>query len=94
MRTKTYKYYQDSGHGWLAVKRSELIKLGIIAEISSFSYERGKTVYLEEDNDLSLFFAKKLELNEDYNIEEKHVNGNSPIRFYPDFCLRIKEIPH
>ena len=29
MKNKIYKMYSDSGHGWLAVKRDELVKLGI-----------------------------------------------------------------
>lgn len=52
---KVYKYYQDAGHGWLAVKRSELVELGIANKITSYSYQRGKTVYLEEDCDMTTF---------------------------------------
>lgn len=46
------KYYTDPGHGWGAVKRQILEDLGIAKQISSFSYQKGKTVYLEEDCDL------------------------------------------
>jgi hypothetical protein len=52
---KVYKCYSDSGHGWLAVKRKELIDLGIANKISHYSYQRGATVYLEEDGDATLF---------------------------------------
>jgi hypothetical protein len=46
------KYYTDPGHGWGAVKRHVLEDLGIASQISRFSYQRGKTVYLEQDCDL------------------------------------------
>lgn len=48
--------HTDSQHGWLAVKRSILADLGILGEISRCSYQRGKTVYLEQDCDLTKFF--------------------------------------
>ena len=50
-------FYEDPGHGWLAVKRETLTRLGIADKISCYSYQRGKTVYLEEDCDASTFFA-------------------------------------
>ena len=56
MKTKTYSFYADTGHGWLKVSRMELIKLGIIDKISSYSYQRKDSVYLEEDCDLSVFY--------------------------------------
>lgn len=51
-----YKFYQDSGHGWLAVSKKELKDLGLNKLISQYSYMRGNSVYLEEDLDMSLFF--------------------------------------
>lgn len=47
--------YNDPSHGWLKVKRSLLIELGIDKDISRCSYQRGQYVYLEEDRDLDLF---------------------------------------
>ena len=35
---KKYRFYTDPGHGWLAVKRQELIDLDIIEKISGYSY--------------------------------------------------------
>ena len=46
---KTIVYYTDPGHGWFAVKRAELAQLGILGQVSHYSYQRGRTVYLEED---------------------------------------------
>jgi len=50
-----FNYYRDAGHGWVAVKKNILEKIGIADKITSFSYQRGKMAYLEEDCDLSLF---------------------------------------
>ena len=55
MKTRDLNFYTDPAHGWLEVKRSDLITLGIEDQISRFSYEQGARVYLEEDNDLSRF---------------------------------------
>ena len=54
---KTYIWAQDSGHAWLAVKRKELDVLGIADLITSCSYVKGSTVYLEEDVDAPCFIA-------------------------------------
>jgi hypothetical protein len=43
--------HSDPGHAWLAVKLSEIKMLGIETEISSYSYVKGKTAYLEEEID-------------------------------------------
>lgn len=50
-----FNYYRDDGHGWIAVKKNILEKIGIADEISKYSYQRGKMAYLEEDCDASLF---------------------------------------
>lgn len=87
---KTYKFYNDPGHGWLAVKRKELIELGVIGQISRYSYQRGGTVYLEEDGDASRFInayvAKGLCATvKDFPYESKYSEKNSPIRSYDSF---------
>lgn len=83
MKKPIYKFYSDAGHGWLAVKRSELVKLGIDGEISSHSYQNGNTVYLEEDSDASKFFTAYIAT---YGckpqIVEKESVDYSPIRNY------------
>jgi hypothetical protein len=50
-----YVWAQDAGHEWLAVKASELINLEIADKISTYSYVKGGTVYLEGDCDASEF---------------------------------------
>jgi hypothetical protein len=83
---KTYKFYADSGHGWLAVKIEELMQLGIITQISSYSYMRGATAYLEEDCDASLFFnAYKDKYGVYPKHDYRHTNNRSPIRNYDSY---------
>lgn len=50
-------FFQDGGHGWLRVARSELVQNGLEDKISSYSYQSrdGQFVYLEEDSDLATF---------------------------------------
>jgi hypothetical protein len=57
MKPKVYVLHTDPGHGWLAVKRRELKELGIADRITTYSYARGTTAYLEEDCDLATFFT-------------------------------------
>ena len=74
---KTYIWAQDAGHAWLAVKAGELVSLGIQDKISSYSYVKGSTVYLEEDCDFGLLYdacekmGVKLEWNE-IHIDDQH----------------------
>lgn len=55
--TKTYVVHSDPGHAWIAVPIKELFELGIQDKITSYSYIKGKSAYLEEDCDLSTFFS-------------------------------------
>jgi hypothetical protein len=85
MKTKFY-YYQDPGHGWVAVPVSLLEQLNIVGKISAFSYFRGRTAYLEEDCDLALFFeAYRAEFGVDPVLISKHTDKRSPIRSYARF---------
>ena len=94
---KTYKFYADPSHGWLAVKIEELMQLGIVTQISPYSYVRGATAYLEEDCDAVLFFnAYKDKYGVDPKHNYNHTDKTSPIRSYDrynrnkavDFALR------
>jgi hypothetical protein len=53
---KTYIWAVDAGHEWLAVKMNELVNLDIAHKITSYSYTKGGTVYLEGDCDAAVFF--------------------------------------
>lgn len=80
-------YFNDGGHGWFSVKREKLKSMGILDKISGFSYQKGKSVYLEEDCDASLFFNA---LTEEEKQSIKIINSyknRSPVRNYSRFSL-------
>lgn len=79
------KFYSDPGHGWGAVKRTVLFELGIADKISTFSYQKGGTVYLEEDCDLSVLIGAVKARGETIEFIEKSTNNRSPIRSYDYF---------
>lgn len=80
--------HSDSGHGWLGVK-IEMVKLSG-AEISPFSYQRGKTAYLEEDGDAPAFIKAIEAKGFKVFIEKRYTNRNSPIRSYASFSQEGK----
>lgn len=81
-----YKFYSDGRHGWVAVKRSELVELNILDKISGFSYQKGKTIYLEEDCDATIFINALKEKDITYTFNESY-RHSSPIRNYEHFQL-------
>lgn len=84
---KTFKFHSDPGHGWLAVKRQLLIDLGILNTISHCSFQKGKTIYLEEDCDAPKFLAAyKAKVGEDAVIKESG-KDNLAIRTYRNFTI-------
>lgn len=58
MKTQyTLRFTSDPGHGWLHVKRAlarEIMGSDFV-RLTQFSYQRGGTLYLEEDQDAFLF---------------------------------------
>jgi len=80
-----FLYYQDPGHGWVAVKRTLLQQLGIEDRITPYSYQRGGTVYLEEDRDFSTFHHAANAAGIEPNYLPKHTDKRSPIRSYERF---------
>lgn len=74
--------YSDPGHSWGKVKRSVLHNLGIADNISSYSYQRGEYVYLEEDCDLSALCMALNQRNTRIKFVEKHTDKDSRIRSY------------
>jgi len=85
MKTK-YIYHTDPGHGWIAVKRAELIRLNILDKITPYSYQKGKTVYLEEDCDANTFQKAKIIRKEKVEIIDSYKN-RTPIRYYESFAI-------
>lgn len=79
------KYYSDPGHGWIAIKRKLLKELNITDQISAYSYQRGNTVYLEEDRDAVILTKALAENKVVVEITAKHTNYRSPIRNYSHY---------
>jgi hypothetical protein len=79
------KYYTDPGHGWIAIKRKVLNDLEVADKITVFSYQKGQTVYLEEDCDAFLVMQKLSEKGITVTFDRKHTNNRSPIRNYNRF---------
>lgn len=92
LKKKIIQVYSDSGHAWAKVKRSELVSLLICEEISSFSYERGDYVYLEEDCDLGKYVDALRKYNDGIEIKfkENHTNKSSKIRGYHRYSSPTK----
>lgn len=91
MKVKNYKFYADAGHGWLAVKVQELHDLDIFEDITSFSYIKGATAYLEEAYDMYLFdkaYEAKHRTKVAYTY--KNVGDTSPIRSYERFPSKVR----
>jgi hypothetical protein len=57
LSNKTFRFYSDPGHGWIAVKVScmQAINPEMYKQISEYSYINGGTAYLEEDCDYQVF---------------------------------------
>jgi hypothetical protein len=82
-----YVFHEDPGHGWLEVDRHELSRFVPLSEISSFSYQKGGKVYLEEDCDAPLFLRALKESGVEYELEEKvYPTNDAPIRMFQRFC--------
>lgn len=84
MKQKNFIYYQDAGHGWIACRRALLQQLGIEQDITPFSYQRGGTVYLEEDCDASALVIALMNRNIKANFRRQY-RELSPIRKYEPF---------
>lgn len=85
-----FKIYADPGHAWAAVKRKFLVELGILEKITPYSYQRGDTVYLEEDCDAATFVnAYREKFGSTPLWDEKHTDNYSPIRSYDHFSLEV-----
>jgi hypothetical protein len=80
MKTRDLNFYTDPSHGWLEVKRSDLIALGIENQISRYSYEQGARVYLEEDNDMSRYMEAAAAAGWTIKTADFHNDAESFIR--------------
>lgn len=83
---RSFKFHSDAGHGWLAVKRDLIYKLKLDQIITRFSYQKGSTVYLEEDMDMTTFINAFTAANgyKPVIMDQPSVN-RSMIRSYESF---------
>ena len=82
MRKITLNIYNDPGHAWAKVSIDTLKRLGLINQISSYSYINKNHAYLEEDCDLSLLLNTLDQLNIRYKLKHNYANKSSKIRNY------------
>lgn len=86
--------FVDGGHSWFSVKRSLLKALNIEKEISSCSYQKGDSVYLEEDCDAAIFFKAYLKASDlswemikaAFDVKDSY-KDSSPVRNYAHYSI-------
>lgn len=89
MKTLQFNVYADAGHSWAKVSRKLLDKFGIADKISSYSYQRNDSVYLEEDCDLSVLIKALRERGIEPKFKEFHTNKSSKIRSYYHYSKSV-----
>ena len=83
MAERNRTFHADAGHGWIEVERAEVVALGI--HVSSFSYQKGTKVYLEEDCDASHYVLAVQKAGDTVTMVMVDDGNNSPIRNYDRF---------
>ena len=82
----TFQFYSDPGHGWLRVDLASAKAVGLEpSSFSTFSYQQGHWLYLEEDCDLSLLIGALRERGITPVFDERHTDRRSPIRSYETY---------
>tara|TARA_B110000483_G_scaffold238370_1_gene314869 strand:- start:892 stop:1254 length:363 start_codon:yes stop_codon:yes gene_type:complete len=76
---KTFPYIQDAGHGWARVPKAEIAKAGVEDQITSYSFQKGKNVYLEQDADMQVFVAARTKQGLETKFSD-YVNKSRPSR--------------
>lgn len=86
MKKLALKFHSDPGHGWLEVPRKLLDEFGLLHKITSFSYQMGDSVFLEEDCDAGLFLDRMKDLGyEVFITQHTSPRHDSPIRNYQHY---------
>lgn len=80
----TFTFHTDPSHGWLEVSAAELFNVGLLpSDFSSYSYQQGNVVYLEEDCDAAVFIRTYEQHVGPIKVVEKFTNYDSWIRKLP-----------
>lgn len=74
----TLDYVQDPGHGWIAADAVHVRALGVTP--TSYSYQDGETVWLEEDCDAPAYLRALTRAGIPYRLNETHTRGDAWIR--------------
>lgn len=82
---RTFKYHNDPSHGWLAVKLDLLDELDLIDKITTYSYIKGKTVYLEEDLDCTTFVQEYRKRFGVFQEQSLYYDKRCPVRGYNSY---------
>ena len=85
----TVDFYCDASHGWIKISIGKLKELGIIEQISKYSYINNNNAFLEEDRDAGILLRKLDEIGISYKSRH-HYSNRSRIRnfnsFNPIYC--------
>lgn len=81
----TFQFYSDPGHGWLRVDLASAKAVGLEpSSFSTYSYQQGHWLYLEEDCDAGKFIdAFQAKHHFAPPIKHHNTNRESVIRNYP-----------
>lgn len=78
-------YHQDAGHGWIEVPRSLLLEHGVECLITSYSYQSGDRVFLEEDQDAATLLKKLEAAGVEYDVKEYYCGNWAFVRNFPRY---------
>lgn len=90
MKTRSFEYLIDPGHGWVKVSKRLLMDLGIAGEITSYSYERGDHAYLEEDCDMGALYTALRAKGIEPKLRHRYADQSSRIRRYASYQVMTK----
>jgi hypothetical protein len=83
-----FQVYNDPGHAWVKVPLKLLEELYILHNISSYSFMRGDSAYLEEDCDAVVFDDAMRERGFTRKYKDHFTDCASRIRGYEDYNCR------
>lgn len=84
---KNYTWLNDPSHGWLSVPRKDVIALGVAGKISSYSYQKGNRVYLEEDMDAGIFLDAAKAAGWEISFKHSHTDKRHWVRSCAMFLI-------
>ena len=85
MKTRSFDYFIDPGHGWVKVSKRLLLDLDIVGGITSYSYERGDYAYLEEDCDMGTLYTALRARGIEPKLRHRYADRSSRIRGYVSY---------